>query len=35
MRGNWSFCWYWWNWWQSLFKLFFHNWDNHKNVAGL
>jgi hypothetical protein len=21
MRGDSSFCWYWWNWWPSLFKL--------------
>ena len=20
VRGNWSFCRYWWNWWQSLFR---------------
>ena len=25
VRGDWSFCWYWWNCWPSLFKLSFHN----------
>ena len=25
MRGDCSFCRYWWNWWPSLFKLSFHN----------
>ena len=25
MKGNFSFCWYWWNWWPSLFKLSIHN----------
>jgi hypothetical protein len=25
MRGDCSFCWYWWNCWPSLFKFSFHN----------
>jgi hypothetical protein len=37
MRGDCSFCCYWWNWWRSLFKLSFHitcyniEWNNLQN----